>query len=87
MSDELLDKLDAWGRREAASTRAGVDELPMARLMGEVGRVRRTRAALQVGAAVLVMALVATLLFLALRSATPRPKPVVSEPPLRAIDR
>jgi hypothetical protein len=87
MSDELLDKLDAWGRSEASSTRAGADELPMVRLMGEVRRVRRVRAALKAGAALLVLAIIAGLLFAALRSAPPPRKAPVQEPPLRAIDR
>lgn len=87
MSDELLDKLDVWGRAQAADAGARSAELPLVRLMGEVRHVRRVRAAATIGIVAVALTLIVTLAALVFKREAPRPAAAVAEPPVRAIDR
>lgn len=93
MSDEMIDRLDAWGRAELAGERARAEDLPVARLTAAVTAARRARIAWRIGVALLAAAGVAWLAVVLASSGGPpasappaKPAPI-EDRPLRAIDR
>jgi hypothetical protein len=59
VSDELLDRVDAWAMAETATERARAEELPLVRLMAAVRAAWWRRVAVRVVAGIMVIGAVA----------------------------
>ena len=93
MSDELFDKLDAWGRSKLEDSRLRLDEKTPVKFLSSVRAERAARAWVKNGVAALIIVAFALLTIFAVRNSHDRPDEsaptprAVEERPLRAIDR
>lgn len=75
MSDELIDRLDAWAMAETATERARAEELPLVRLMASVRAAWWRRAAVRLAAGAIALGAVAWVTAALMRGPAPAGSP------------